>query len=214
MAAYRSYAERWSARLAREVPTLKAALASGDRDAAKQAWTDAYDDYLHLGAVYGLLPGTIDQRIDGMPERLAGAAHDPGFTGLHRIEMGLWTGAAPAVPGGAGDEARSTMSATCSTYCPGSQIEPLDYATRAHEILEDAQRDLMSGTDVPLERRRRARDRRRAGRDPRGDRHADAAAAGPRQHARSRFRAGCCGCSRCSTESATPTTAAGRRSTS
>ena len=27
-------------------------------------------------------------------------------------------------------------------------MEPLDYATRAHEILEDAQRDLMSGTDV------------------------------------------------------------------
>ena len=31
---------------------------------------------------------------------------------------------------------------------PGLQVEPLDYATRAHEILEDAQRDLMSGTDV------------------------------------------------------------------
>ena len=28
-------------------------------------------------------------------------------------------------------------------------VDPLDYATRAHEILEDAQRDLMSGLDVP-----------------------------------------------------------------
>ena len=60
---------------------------------AKQAWSVAYDDYLHLGAVYGLLPGTIDQRIDGMPEALADAQHDPSFTGLHRIELGLWTGA-------------------------------------------------------------------------------------------------------------------------
>ena len=147
VAAYRSYAERWSARLAREVPTLKAALASGDRDAAKQAWTDAYDDYLHLGAVYGLLPGTIDQRIDGMPERLAGAAHDPGFTGLHRIEMGLWTGAAPASLAALATRLQHDVG-DLQHVLPGLHVEPLDYATRAHEILEDAQRDLMSGTDV------------------------------------------------------------------
>jgi high-affinity iron transporter len=32
---------------------------------------------------------------------------------------------------------------------PRTQIDPLDYAARAHEILEDAQRDLMSGSQVP-----------------------------------------------------------------
>src|SRR6201999_4075854 len=32
---------------------------------------------------------------------------------------------------------------------PGVEIEALDYATRGHEIIEDAQRDLMSGMDVP-----------------------------------------------------------------
>ena len=32
---------------------------------------------------------------------------------------------------------------------PGASITPLEYATRAHEILEDAQRDLLSGADVP-----------------------------------------------------------------
>jgi iron uptake system EfeUOB component EfeO/EfeM len=32
---------------------------------------------------------------------------------------------------------------------PTLAITPLDYATRAHEILEDAQRDLLSGVDVP-----------------------------------------------------------------
>ncbi len=31
---------------------------------------------------------------------------------------------------------------------PSVRIAPLDYATRAHEILEDAVRDLLSGTDV------------------------------------------------------------------
>ena len=32
---------------------------------------------------------------------------------------------------------------------PSVSITPLEYATRAHEILEDAQRDLLSGADVP-----------------------------------------------------------------
>ena len=127
---------------------LQAALASGERDRAKQAWSVAYDDYLHLGAVYGLLPGTLDQRIDGMPEALADAQHDPSFTGLHRIELGLWTGApvsslvryAARMRGDVVDLRRSI---------PALEVDPLDYATRAHEILEDAQRDFMSGTDVP-----------------------------------------------------------------
>jgi iron uptake system EfeUOB component EfeO/EfeM len=35
------------------------------------------------------------------------------------------------------------------TSLPSVRIEPLEYATRAHEILEDAQRDLLSGTEVP-----------------------------------------------------------------
>ena len=135
-----------------------------------------------------------------MPERLAGAATiraSPGFTGS-RWACGPVP--RPLSAGGAGDAARSSdVGDLQHVDCPGCTSTPLDYATRAHEILEDAQRDLMSGTDVPLERRRRARDRRRAGRDPRGDRHADAAAAGPRQHARLRCRAGCCGCSRRST---------------
>ena len=32
---------------------------------------------------------------------------------------------------------------------PHAPLTPLEYATRAHEILEDAMRDLLSGTDVP-----------------------------------------------------------------
>ena len=32
------------------------------------------------------------------------------------------------------------------------QITPLEYATRSHEIVEDAQRDLLSGMDVPWSR--------------------------------------------------------------
>jgi high-affinity iron transporter len=148
-AAYRAYAERWAATLAGEVPHLRAALASGSRAGAETQWDLAYSDYLHLGAVYGLLPGTLDARIDGMPHALPGPGAPPSsFSGLHRIEMGLWTDAPPAslVPWAV---RLQTDVGTLQRVLPTVQIDPLDYATRAHEILEDAQRDLLSGTDVP-----------------------------------------------------------------
>jgi len=148
-AAYRAWAEHWAATLAGEVPRLRSALATGTRAPAEREWQLAYSDYLHLGAVYGLLPGTLDEQIDGMPHALPGpGAPAPSFSGLHRIEMGLWTGARPAslVPWAARLE---HDVGTLQRVLPTVQIDPLDYATRAHEILEDAQRDLLSGTDVP-----------------------------------------------------------------
>src|SRR6202042_2419482 len=45
--------------------------------------------------------------------------------------------------------ALATATATLRRTLPSVAISPLDYATRAHEILEDAQRDLMSGSQVP-----------------------------------------------------------------
>jgi iron uptake system EfeUOB component EfeO/EfeM len=148
IAAYRRYAEGWAAKLAAQVPALRAALAGGDRAASERAWSVAFDDYLHLGAVYGLLPGTIDQRIDGVPNALPGAGPEPNFSGLHRIEYGLWTGAAPRslVPW-ATQLGRDVV--TLRRVLPGVPIDTLDYTLRAHEILEDAQRDFLSGTDVP-----------------------------------------------------------------
>jgi hypothetical protein len=148
-AEYRAYAEEWAATLATEVPHLRAALASGSRAGAEAQWDVAYSDYLHLGAVYGLLPGTLDAQIDGMPHALPGpGAPAESFSGLHRIEMGLWTGAAPAslVPWAV---RLQTDVGTLERVLPSVQIDPLDYATRAHEILEDAQRDFLSGVDVP-----------------------------------------------------------------
>jgi hypothetical protein len=150
IAAYRSYAEHWAATLQAYLPTLRGELASGGRAASEQAWGVAWSDYLHLGAVYGLLPGTLDAQIDGMPHALPGdetGEAQPRFSGLHRIEYGLWTGASPQslVPWAA---QLQRDAVTRRQVLPSVQITPLDYATRAHEILEDAQRDLLSGMDV------------------------------------------------------------------
>ncbi|MFZ1155798.1 MAG: EfeM/EfeO family lipoprotein, partial [Solirubrobacteraceae bacterium] len=147
VAAYKLYAERWTTIAEHDAQTLQGALAADQSRSAESAWLATWSAYLHLGAVYGLF-GTLNQAIDGMPGGLPGGSKDPSFTGFHRIEMGLWTGARP----------RSLVSLTARLSrdlahlhktLPSVQISPLEYATRAHEILEDAQRDLLSGVDVP-----------------------------------------------------------------
>jgi high-affinity iron transporter len=46
-------------------------------------------------------------------------------------------------------QAISGAVVTLKHMLPHTAIDPIDYAARAHEILEDAQRDLMSGSQVP-----------------------------------------------------------------
>jgi hypothetical protein len=144
IAAYRVYAERWSVKLGRAVTQLHAALAANDRDASKNAWDTAFTDYLHLGAVYGLIPDTLNRQLAGVPQTVG----ERDFPGLHRIEMGLWTGAAPRSLAPLATAIAGAVVGLKKTL-PTVPILPLDYATRAHEILEDAQRDYMSGSDVP-----------------------------------------------------------------
>jgi iron uptake system EfeUOB component EfeO/EfeM len=82
-----------------------------------------------------------------MPGSLPGGTSNPHFGGLHRLELGLWTGE-PVSRLAPVSAALAENIARLRAVLPRTQISPLDYATRAHEILEDAQRDLMSGTDV------------------------------------------------------------------
>jgi iron uptake system EfeUOB component EfeO/EfeM len=145
--AYRHYAGVQAERMGSEVDRLAVAVRSGDRARARTAWRVAFDRYLRLGAVYGAF-GDLDAAIDGLPGGLPKGVADPRFTGLHRVELTLWGGepvaaALPAVRRLRRDVGR--LRRTIRT----TQITSLDYATRAHEILEDAQRDFLSGTHVP-----------------------------------------------------------------
>jgi iron uptake system EfeUOB component EfeO/EfeM len=149
---YRAYSRRWIANALAGAVSLRRALAAGDRATAIAAWEATWSDYLHLGAVY--LSGaatTLNRAIDGTPGGLHEGSSDPGFTGLHRIEIGLWSGAGlhalisyDTRLEGALERLRSVVARM--------QITPLEYATRSHEIIEDAQRDLLSGIDVPWSR--------------------------------------------------------------
>jgi high-affinity iron transporter len=144
VAGYIRYALDVSGRLGSAVSSLTAQLRAGHRGAAEGAWDVAFTDYLHLGAVYGLLPEDLNDRLAQVPSDLGQTR----FTGLHRIEKGLWQGAplSSLVPV---SEAISGAVVSLKHTLPRTQIDPLDYAARAHEILEDAQRDLMSGSQVP-----------------------------------------------------------------
>lgn len=133
----------------KQIANLEGALAANERTAAKSAWRAAYTSYLRLGAVYLTGPlADLNQAIDGGSGGLAGGSSSPHFTGLHRIEYGLWSAKAPRSLLGFARQLNDNVHRLRSMLGK-TTIAPLEYATRAHEILEDAARDLLSGTDVP-----------------------------------------------------------------
>jgi high-affinity iron transporter len=148
-AQYRAYAVRQLGLMEGQVKRLERVLAANDRTGAQQAWRAAYVRYLRLGAVYLVGPlATLNQAIDGNAGGLPGGTASPQFTGLHRIEYGLWTSTEPRALLGWARKLNRDVRRLRGVVGKVS-IEPLEYATRAHEILEDAARDLLSGTDVP-----------------------------------------------------------------
>jgi iron uptake system EfeUOB component EfeO/EfeM len=147
IARYRGYVGRQLVQMDEDVATLTAALRRGDRPAAQDAWGAADADYMRVGAAYGSF-GTLDERIDGMPSAKPRGVEDPSFSGLHRIEHELWTGRDPRATAAWSVRLRDDV-ARLRRRVPSIEIEPIDYAIRAHEILEDAQRDLLSGTRLP-----------------------------------------------------------------
>jgi len=149
VAEYLAYAATQLKLMAAPLRSLELSLSKNNRNHAERAWEAAYARYLRLGGVYLEGPvAVLNERIDGSPGGLPGGTASPRFTGLHRIEYGLWTGARP-------DSLirwtrqLGTNVEKLRALLPHVSISPLDYATRAHEILEDAVRDLLSGADVP-----------------------------------------------------------------
>jgi iron uptake system component EfeO len=144
----RTYQERVVAgldTLVRDSATLDAAVHGGDRAAAETAWLTAHLDYSRLGAAYGAFGDAADA-IDGTADGLPGGRSDPEFTGFHRLEDGLWHGepttALVPVADGLDANVRDLREAF-----PSAQVDPLDLALRAHEIVEDALRFQLTGRD-------------------------------------------------------------------
>ena len=133
---YRTQVTAGLAALASTVAGLRAAIAGGDRGRAQVAWLTVQTAYSRLGAAYGTFGDAADA-IDGLPSGLPGGVHDKDFTGLRRIEYGLWH--AEPLPALATVAAR--LDADVAALRKGfaaERTDPNDLPLRAHEILENA----------------------------------------------------------------------------
>jgi iron uptake system EfeUOB component EfeO/EfeM len=138
VATYRKQVGAGLATLAGDVTALRTALASGDRARSRAAWLVAQTAYSRLGAAYDTF-GEAAAAIDGLP------APDTGdFTGLRRIERGLWHG--EPLP------ALATVAARLATDVAGlrkdfdhERTDPNDLPLRAHEILENTLQSELTG---------------------------------------------------------------------
>ncbi|WP_189935776.1 EfeM/EfeO family lipoprotein [Streptomyces sulfonofaciens] len=132
--------------LAGATDTLRAKVRSGDLAAARSAWLTAHLLYERMGAAYGTF-GDADQAINGTDAGLPGGVDDPGFTGFHRLEQGLWHGGTAAALRPVADRLAKDVH-TLRTNWATERMDPLDLGLRAHEILENTlQFELTGRTD-------------------------------------------------------------------
>jgi hypothetical protein len=128
VARYRAYAVKLVPGLRAAMHRLTASLRRDDRSAAMAAWDDADSAFARIGAAYGALGPLGDAIGDG---------------GLARIEAGLWSARRPRAIADDGVRLQVRV-ARLSGVLRSSPIDPLTFAIRAHEILEDVQRDRLS----------------------------------------------------------------------
>jgi high-affinity iron transporter len=144
---YEEYAARDLASLAGAVTAIQADLRRGDLAGARQDWLTAQLDWERVGASYDSF-GDLGLAVDGLPDGLPGGVNDPGFTGLHRLEYGLWHGqSAASLQPVAATLARGVAAVRQNLTSDDLAGDPTNLPVRAHEILEDALRDHLSGTD-------------------------------------------------------------------
>jgi iron uptake system component EfeO len=140
---YRAYVTAGLKVLARKTGTLRAAVDGGDLGAARSAWLPAHLAYERLGAAYDTFED-FDGKINGRPDGLPGGVHDPGFTGFHRVEYGLWHGESAGSLRKAADGLDSDVRGLVAAF-PQQETEPGDLGLRAHEIMENSQQFQLSG---------------------------------------------------------------------
>jgi high-affinity iron transporter len=144
---YQGYAAAQLDALAQAVAAIEADLRRGSLAQAKTDWLAAQLDWERVGASYDSF-GDLGLAVDGLPDGLPNGVNDKSFTGLHRLEYGLWNGqsAAELLPV-AETLARNVTTAQDNLANVNLAGDPTQLPIRAHEIIEDALRDHLSGID-------------------------------------------------------------------
>jgi high-affinity iron transporter len=144
---YQGYAAVQLTSLTTAVSAIEADLRHGKLAQAKKDWLTAQLDWERVGASYDSF-GDLGLAVDGLPDGLPNGVNDKGFTGLHRLEYGLWNGqsAAELLPVA---ETLAKNVATVRKNLTSDDLagDPTQLPIRAHEIIEDALRDHLSAID-------------------------------------------------------------------
>jgi iron uptake system component EfeO len=141
--AYQKWVGARMADLEKKTDALRDALRRGDLPAARRTWLPAHLVYERMGAAYGTF-GDADQAINGTDAGLPGGVHDPGFTGFHRLEQGLWHHASAADLRPFADRLAHDVHTLRTTWSQ-QRMDPRDMGLRAHEILENTLRFELTG---------------------------------------------------------------------
>ncbi|WP_246430542.1 EfeM/EfeO family lipoprotein [Streptomyces rectiverticillatus] len=144
---YQRWVGRSMTRLVAATDALRTAVRTGDRTgdraAARSRWLTAHLAYARLGAAYGAF-GDAGDALDRTTAGLPRGVRDPGFTGFHRVEHGLWHHErAPGLRRAADRLARDVRSLRAGWA--HTRMDPADLGRRAHEILEDTLRAELTG---------------------------------------------------------------------
>ena len=144
---YQAYAAAQLTGLASQVTVIEADLRHDNISQAKKDWLTAQLDWERAGASYDSF-GDLGLAVDGLPDGLPNGVSDKGFTGLHRLEYGLWHGQSATELLPVADTLAKNVAAV-EKDIPGDDLagDPTRLPVRAHEIIEDALRDHLSGTD-------------------------------------------------------------------
>ena len=145
--AYQAYAARQLAALTRALARIDSDLQHGNLGAARRDWLAAQLDWERVGASYDSF-GDAGVAVDGLPSGLPLGVRDPGFTGLHRLEYGLWHGEGRSSLRKVVARLEGAVTAVRQSLTTADLAgDPTNLPLRVHEILEDALRDHLSGLD-------------------------------------------------------------------
>jgi high-affinity iron transporter len=144
---YQGYAAGQLRNLAGGVAKIQADLRKKDIAQAKIDWLAAQLDWERVGASYDSF-GDLGLAVDGLPDGLVNGVNDKGFTGLHRLEYGLWHGQSAAeLMTVANVLARNVATTAKNLTTDDLAGDPTQLPLRVHEIIEDALRDHLSDID-------------------------------------------------------------------
>jgi high-affinity iron transporter len=144
LTAYNAYVAGKLTTLAGQVASIRADLSAGNLQAARTGWLPAMLTWEQVGEEpYGSF-GDFGVEIAAGPQGFQRGVNDPDFTGLHRLEYGLWHGQSAASLLPVTDQLAHHVAGLKARLTRLSN-DPASLPVRAHEILEDALRDHLTG---------------------------------------------------------------------